>query len=241
VVEPNEAEAARLRDKGVATVTGYTELTRDFTPDVVLFAVKPQVMKDVVPDYRRYVWPETVFLSIAAGTPIEAFERMLGAEARIVRAMPNTPSAIGQGMLVACPNALVGDGQRRLCQELLSAVGKVSWIEDEKLMDAVTGVSGSGPAYVFYFIECLTEAGVSQGLSRELASELALQTVAGAGALAARAERDVAELRRDVTSPQGTTAAGLDVLMADGGLAPLLRRTVAAAAERSKELSRSDD
>jgi pyrroline-5-carboxylate reductase len=161
----------------------------------------------------------------------------LGAGAAVVRAMPNTPAAIGRGMTALVANAAVSRGQRALCGQLLAAVGAVAWLDDERHMDAVTAISGSGPAYVFLLIECLERAAVELGLDAKLATQLALATVAGAGEYAARAPEPPAELRRRVTSPNGTTQAALDVLMAEPGLRELLARATAAAAKRSRELS----
>jgi pyrroline-5-carboxylate reductase len=152
--------------------------------------------------------------------------------------MPNMPAAIGRGITVAVANAHVTAAQRGFCHELLAAVGAVQWVEDETLIDPVTAVSGSGPAYVFYLAECLAEAGVSSGLAPELAHELARATVAGAGELLSRSELTAADLRKSVTSPGGTTAAALEVLAGEGGLMELMRAAVAAATRRARELAR---
>jgi pyrroline-5-carboxylate reductase len=178
-----------------------------------------------------------VFLSIAAGKTIAQLVAGLGEDAAVVRAMPNTPAAIGQGMTALVANAVVTANQRALCGELLAAVGAVVWLTEERHMDAVTAVSGSGPAYVFLLVECLEQAGIDLGLDAPLARQLAVATVAGAGAYAALAAVEPAELRRRVTSPNGTTQAALSVLMAEPGLRELLHRAVRAAAERSRELS----
>ncbi|MFQ5958794.1 MAG: pyrroline-5-carboxylate reductase, partial [Alphaproteobacteria bacterium] len=214
VVEPAAelAEAARARH-GVTAVAGAEAVDTDLAPRVVVFAVKPQAMDDVAPNYRRFVAPETVFLSIAAGKTIGYFSRHLGSQAAIVRAMPNTPAAVGHGIAVLCANAKVSGDQRAACQALLAAVGEAVWVDDEALMDAVTAVSGSGPAYVFLLIECLAEAGVDAGLPAELAMRLAGATVHGAGVLARRSPEPAATLRKNVTSPGGTTQAALEVLM----------------------------
>ena len=162
----------------------------------------------------------------------------MGADTAIVRAMPNTPAAIGQGIAALVANAAVDGAQRTLCGELLAAVGTVVWLDDERDMDAVTAISGSGPAYAFLFIECLAQAAVELGLGAALAKQLALATVAGAGAYAAHSGETPAELRRRVTSPKGTTQAALDVLMAEPGSRELLVRATRAAAERSRELAK---
>lgn len=239
VIEPSAGSTGSFGTApGVAIITDATQLAPDVTPSVVVFAVKPQAMDEVVPAYRRFVSPATVFLSIAAGRPIAYFERQLGAAAAVVRTMPNTPAAVGRGISVACANPQVSAAQRELCGTLLSAVGEVSWVDDERLIDAVTAVSGSGPAYVFLLVEALAEAGAAAGLPAELAMRLARATVAGSGELLHRAAEPAEQLRRNVTSPGGTTAAALEVLMAKrGGLTGLLKRAVAAATKRSRELA----
>ena len=212
-------------------------LPRD--PAVVVVAVKPQMMGDALPAIRQFGNGSSVLISIAAGTQIAAFEAAFGAKTPVVRAMPNTPAAIGQGITAYCRNTHVTDERFEQARALLSAVGATIALENEGQIDAVTGVSGSGPAYVFHMIECLTEAGIAQGLPRSMASELAVATVAGAGALAVASHDDAGQLRINVTSPNGTTQAALDVMMdAENGLAPLIRRAVAAATERSRELGK---
>ncbi|MGP1357964.1 pyrroline-5-carboxylate reductase [Roseicyclus sp.] len=206
-------------------------------PAVVLLAVKPQMMAEALPSVARFGGGGTLFVSVAAGTPIATFEAALGPGTRIVRAMPNTPAAIGQGITAIVGNAAAGPEDLAMAEALLSAVGQVVRLEDEDQIDAVTGVSGSGPAYVFHMIDALAGAGVAEGLPPDLAMALAKATVAGAGALAMSADETPEQLRRNVTSPNGTTQAGLEVLMdARTGLAPLMRRTVAAATGRSREL-----
>jgi pyrroline-5-carboxylate reductase len=181
--------------------------------------------------------PDTVFLSIAAGRTIAYFERHLGAQAAIVRSMPNTPAAVGRGITVACSNRHVSAAQRELCDELLAAVGEVAWIADEGLLDAVTAVSGGGPAYVFLLIECLAEAGAAAGLPPDLAMRLARITVSGAGELARLSSEPASVLRQNVTSPAGTTLEALKILMAADGLQPLMTKAIAAATRRSRELA----
>ena len=236
VVEPHGTGAIAERYR-VAAVAAADGLPPGLAPEVVVFAVKPQGMEAVVPPYRRFVSPGTVFLSIAAGRPIRFFEGHFGAAAAVVRCMPNTPAAIGRGITVACANAGVAAAQRARCQALLEAVGEVAWVEDEALLDPVTAVSGSGPAYVFLLIECLAEAGVAAGLDRALAERLARATVTGSGELARMSDETAATLRANVTSPGGTTAAALDVLMAENGLKRLMTDAVAAATRRSRELA----
>ena len=236
VVEPAGAPAALADAAGVTFYRAADDLPAGLLPDAVVFAVKPQLIDAVVPAYRRWVRPQTLFLSIAAGTTIAGLARHLGAAA-IVRSMPNTPAAIGRAITVACPNPRVGAAQRELCDALLAAIGDSTWVEDEALMDAVTAVSGSGPAYVFLLIEALAEAGVGVGLPADLALRLARATVAGAGELARLSPETPTRLRDNVTSPGGTTRAALDILMAENGLAPLLERAVAAATARSRALA----
>jgi pyrroline-5-carboxylate reductase len=232
VVEPMGAAPP-----GVSTVPAPDRLPAGLKPDVVVFAVKPQALDEVAPAYRRFAEGGAVALSIAAGKTIAVFERHLGADAAIVRTMPNTPAAVRRGITVACANAHVSAAQRTLCQGLLEAVGEVAWVDDEALLDPVTAVSGSGPAYVFLLIECLAEAGVAAGLPADLAQRLARATVIGSGELARLSAESAAQLRKNVTSPGGTTAAALEVLMADDGVAALMRRAVAAATRRSRELA----
>ena len=222
---------------GVALAARHDALPGDLVPAVVLLAVKPQAMDEVLPPYARFVGPDTVFLSIAAGRTVASLARILGAGAAIVRAMPNTPAAVGRGMSVLYPNEHVSHAQRAACGELLSAVGEVAWIEDEALMDAVTGVSGSGPAYVFHMVEAMAAAGVAAGLPEDLAMRLARTTVAGSGALLAGSDEPAGTLRQNVTSPGGTTAAALEVLMAEDGLTRLMTAAIRRATERSRELA----
>lgn len=205
-------------------------------PAVLVIAVKPQMMTDVLP--RLAVGAGTLVLSVAAGVTMAAYERAFPA-APVVRAMPNTPAAIGQGISAIIGNARAGGPQMALAEALMAAVGRVVRLEREDQMDAVTALSGSGPAYVFHLIEAMAAAGAAEGLAPDLALELARATVAGAGALAVHADEDPAVLRANVTSPGGTTAAGLHELMdPERGLPPLMRRTIAAAAARGRELGK---
>ena len=206
-------------------------------PAVIVIAVKPQVAAEVVPAAAPLVGRATVIVSIMAGQQLASLERALPAGSAIVRTMPNTPAAIGRGITVAVANARVSPPQRDLAHRLLAAIGAVEWVDDEGLLDAVTAVSGSGPAYVFLLAEALAQAGAAAGLPADLAERLARATVAGSGELLHRSPLDAATLRRNVTSPGGTTEAALGVLMGEGGLAPLMRRAVAAATRRSRELA----
>ncbi|WP_295045363.1 pyrroline-5-carboxylate reductase [uncultured Paracoccus sp.] len=206
-------------------------------PAVLVLAVKPQMMAHALGGVPRLA--DTLVLSVAAGTTIATFEQTF-ADAPIVRVMPNTPAAIGQGISALIGNARATPAHLDLAETLMAAVGRVVRLDSEDQMDAVTGLSGSGPAYVFHLIEAMARAGEAQGLPPALSLELARMTVAGAGALAIDADEDPAILRENVTSPGGTTAAGLRVLMdPDTGLPPLMARTIAAATERGRELGKA--
>ena len=207
-------------------------------PAVAIVAVKPQTMGDALPALAALGGGGTLVISVAAGTPIPAFEAALGPGTPVIRAMPNTPAAIGRGITAIVGNARADAAALDLAEGLLATVGQTVRLDSEAQMDAVTAVSGSGPAYVFHLIETLAAAGAAEGLPADLAMRLAKATVAGAGALAEAAEETPAQLRINVTSPNGTTQAALDVLMDDrAGLPQLMRRAVAAAAARSRELA----
>jgi len=203
----------------------------------VVIAVKPQIAPTVVPPLATYVGKSTLVLSIMAGRTIGFLQNALPAGSAIVRAMPNTPAAIGRGISVAVGNAKVSARQRKLASALLATIGTVEWIRDEALIDAVTALSGSGPAYVFLLSEAMTKAGIAAGLPAELAGRLARETVAGSGELLHRSTLDAATLRQNVTSPGGTTAAALEVLVGPGGFDDLLTKAVATATRRSRELA----
>lgn len=237
VVEPSQDFLGPYGARGVRLAASADDLARDLSPDLVLFAVKPQMMDQVLPPYGRFARPGCAFLSIAAGKTIGYFEAGLGPEAAVVRAMPNTPAAVGRGMTVLTANARVSDAQRDLCGALLAAVGETAWVDDEGLLDAVTAVSGGGPAYVFLLIECLAEAGAAAGLPADLAMRLARVTVAGAGELVHRSDEPASRLRENVTSPAGTTLEALKVLMAEDGIQPIFTKAIAAATRRSRELA----
>lgn len=232
VVDPNPSEW--LMSQGVAL---NAELPQ--SPAIVLVAVKPQMMAAALPSLAEMGNGSTLFVSVAAGTPISFFEEVLGDQTPIVRSMPNTPAAISKGITAIVGNEVAGKAGLDEAEVLLSAVGEVVRLRDEAQIDAVTGVSGSGPAYVFHLIETLAAAGEAQGLSAELSMQLAKATVAGAGALANQADESPTELRVNVTSPNGTTQAALEVLMEESsGFPALLTKAVAAATDRSKELAR---
>ena len=233
VVDPTLAAADVCGQMGIRHCSGTSELARK--PDVVIFAVKPQLLAEVLPQYRD-MGSDVLHVSVAAGRRLASYEPWLG-DVALVRAMPNTPAAIQQGITVLCANPAVTAPMRAHCESLLEAIGDVLWLENEELMDAVTGVSGSGPAYVFLFIEALTQAGITAGLPVAMAERLAKVTIAGAGQLALPDGTSAAMLRENVTSPGGTTEQALAVLTENNGLEDLLLRAVQAAAQRSKELS----
>jgi pyrroline-5-carboxylate reductase len=231
---PPPETAAMMASHGVR-VRPRVEMS--VSPAVIVVAVKPQLLDGVLPALAPLLGPDTLVVSIAAGRTLANLQSLLPPGTAVVRAMPNTPAAIGLGITGACANAEVTPEQAHLCDELLEAVGEVIWIGDEHLLDAMTAVSGSGPAYVFLLAEDLAAAGVAAGLEPELAARLARGTIAGAGELLRRSELPADELRKNVTSPKGVTAAALEVLMAEDGLGDLLEKAVAAAAKRSRELS----
>lgn len=234
VVEPNPSQ--RLRD--LCAVHGFALTGGAGARDAVILAVKPQMLEAGAEAAAPFVGERSVVVSILAGKRVEDIAARLPAAGAVVRAMPNTPAAIGRGMTGAFASPGTKDSQRLLADALLRAAGQVEWVDSEALIDAVTAVSGSGPAYVFLLVECLAAAGVEAGLSKELAERLARATVEGAGELLHRQPETSAEtLRQRVTSPGGTTAAALGVLMADDGLAPLMARAVGAARKRAAELS----
>ncbi len=235
VIEPQPAPPiAALADRGVRINPDLSGLGGAVAAIVV--AVKPQVAADAVPAIAPLIGPSTVVVSIMAGRTLAFLSQTLSGASALVRAMPNTPAAIGRGITVAV--ARNADAvQRALADRLLAATGTVEWIDDETLMDAVTAVSGSGPAYVFLLAEALAQAGAAAGLPPALAEKLARGTVTGAGELLHRSDLGAAVLRENVTSPGGTTAAALAVLMGDNGLTPLMTRAVAAATRRSRELA----
>ena len=234
VIEPHPSDwLAGLAGQGLRLNTDLPS-----SPALCLLAVKPQMMAGATPQVVALGGGGTVFLSIAAGTQIAVFEDWFGTATPVVRAMPNTPAAIGHGITALIGNEAAGEEAMQMAEALMGAVGETVRLTDESQMDAVTAVSGSGPAYVFHLVETLAAAGEAEGLPAELALALARATVAGAGELAEKAGKTPAELRANVTSPGGTTAAALEVLMdEETGFPPLLRRAVAAAAARGRELA----
>lgn len=228
--------AAFLAANGIRCEAAITALEQ--CPSLILAAVKPQLMDQVFPPLGKLAGPKTVVVSIAAGKTIASFEQYLAPGTAVIRAMPNTPAQVGRGVTACVANAATTAEQKALAENLLSAVGSVVWLQSEDDMDAVTAVSGSGPAYVFLVAECLAEAGRRAGLSADLSDALARATVAGAGELLHRSDQSAATLRQNVTSPGGTTAAALAVLMAQPGLQDLMTEAVAAAVRRSRELAK---
>jgi pyrroline-5-carboxylate reductase len=235
-IEPDDATARSAKDAGIPTVKDLAAVDAAFQPDWVVLAVKPQATQTALPPYAKYTGTAT-YVSIIAGVRIASLRAALGPHAAVIRSMPNTAAAVGRGMTVAFAGPGVATAAKTECSVLLEAVGEVAWIEDEAQLDAVTAVSGSGPAYVFLLIEALAEAGVRAGLEPALAERLARQTIVGAGELARQSPEPAAVLRQNVTSPGGTTEAALKVLMGKKGLQALLNEAVAAAAARSRELA----
>ncbi len=246
VAQGVDPQLVSVLDPGLASGAGALIQERQITlnPDldnqaraeVVVLAIKPQIMGEVLPTLLPLVDKDTMVLSIMAGCSLAAMAKYFDAGTAIIRAMPNTPAAIGRGMSAAVPNGHVSPGQKQLADMLLGAVGLVEWIDDEALMDAVTALSGSGPAYVFHLAECMAKAGEALGLEQKQAMRLARQTVIGSGELMNLSQGDAAALRENVTSPGGTTEAALEVLMQDQALEKLMHRAMKAAARRSAEL-----
>ena len=236
-IEPSPEIGRELAAKGIRHAVDARDLPPGLRPEVVLLAVKPQMMDAAAAAVRRFLADDTAVLSIAAGKTLGYFARALGEEAAVIRAMPNTPAAIGRGITVACANARATPAQRSLCGELLGAVGEVHWVESEDHLAAVTAVSGGGPAYVYLLMEVLAEAGIGQGLPEALARRLARVTVEGAGELSRLSPDEPATLRKSVMSPGGTTVEALKVLTGPGGLQPLFDRAIAAATARARELA----
>lgn len=235
---PPPEVSAMLEKHGIARVDAIAPGQLDAPPAVILMAVKPQIMDDVFPTVAPLAGPDTVTLSIAAGRTIAGFEKHLAEGRAVVRTIPNTPAAVGRGITVCVGNAHATAGHREVCSQLLAAIGEVGWVEDEALIDVATAVSGSGPAYVFLLAECLAKAGVAAGLDAALAARLAEATVAGSGELMRQSDLPPSTLRENVTSPNGTTYAALQVLMAEkDGMEQLMIRAVDAATKRSRELA----
>jgi pyrroline-5-carboxylate reductase len=223
---------------GVSLVKNPQEIPSNFNPEIVLFAVKPQILDTVLPLYKNYADSgETLFISIAAGKTLKSFAKHLGEKTPIIRAMPNLPALIACGTTTICANNNVNKEQKSVATALFESVGSAIWLEDESLMDVATGVAGSGPAYVFHFIECLTNAGMDEGMPQEIAANLAINTVLGSAKMAANSTNIPTQLKQQVISPNGTTQAGMYILSKDNALENLIKQTVKAATKRSKELA----
>jgi pyrroline-5-carboxylate reductase len=236
VVEPNAELRKRAADSGVHAFSDASAMPRDLRPALIILAVKPQVMADVLPAYRSHAAAGATMVSIAAGTRIATIEDLLGAGTAVIRVMPNTPAAVGAGMMVMYANSAVGVSAMNFAKKLMAASGEVAEVADEALMDAVTAVSGSGPAYLFHMIEALTEAAKSAGLPDDIAGLLAGQTIYGAAEYWKKSGVAPGTLRQQVTSPNGTTAAALAVLMQEERMTKLMTEAVDAARRRSIEL-----
>ncbi len=231
-VDPHLPEAPA----GATLLRDPAAIPLGFAPAAVILATKPQEAAATLPLYARFAGA-AVFVSIMAGRPLAGMQALLGPQAAIIRAMPNTPAAVRQGFTVACAGPGVSPAQRALADTLLAATGETAWVEDESLIDPVTAVSGGGPAYVFLLAELLERAAIEQGIPPDLARRMARSTVAGSGALLAASAEDTAQLRRNVTSPNGTTERALAVLMAESAWPALVSQAIAAATARSRELA----
>ncbi len=236
VQEPNPDAA--LADLGVH-LNVDTGALQEAAPSVIILAIKPQLAVDVLPSIALLAAPETLVISLMAGVSINTMSDLLGGEASFVRTMPNTPAAIGAGMTALYASSGTQEDQKAAAEALLAAVGQTVWLDTEKALDAVTAISGSGPAYLFHMVEALAAAGVNLGLQQDMAAQLAMQTIIGSAFMLGEDEADPRQLRVNVTSPGGTTEAALDVLMGDtGGLVDLMRRATQAAAARAGELAK---
>ena len=237
VVEPAGKKAVGDDVARARFVDGIADLPTNLKPRIIVLAVKPQVMGDVLPQLTKFGDGETLILSIAAGFRSSGIAAALGENTSVIRAMPNTPAAVGKGMSAIVRSDSAGAADHALAEALFGAVGDVAWVDSEDDLDAVTALSGSGPAYVFHLVEAMASAGERVGLSEETARRLARQTIIGAAALLETSDEDARTLRRNVTSPKGTTEAALEVLMAEDGLGDLMRKAIRAAAKRGRELS----
>ncbi len=237
IIDPQPAKSIKALTKRGVKLNAKPGPKAKADAGAIIVAVKPQMAPEAVPPLGLYVGKSTLVLSIMAGRTIKFIENALPPGAAVVRAMPNTPAAIGRGITVAVANGKVSARQRKLATDLLAATGKVEWVKDEALIDAVTALSGSGPAYVFLLAEAMTKAGIAAGLPAALAGRLARETVSGSGELLHRSDLDAAILRQNVTSPGGTTAAALEVLMGPAGFDDILTKAIAAATNRSRQLA----
>lgn len=229
VVDPNHSTGGMF-------FKALADFPNDVNPEVIIFAAKPQQLADILPEYQRCFGSEPLYISIAAGKTLEFFAQYLGEGAKIVRAMPNTPALVGKAITALCANQNISSTQKETATALMEAFGKAVWVE-EKNMDAVTAISGSGPAYVFLFLEALTKAGIKAGLDAEIAKTLALEMTHGSIHLATKSDQSFAKLRENVTSKGGTTEAALSVLMAQNGMENLLEKAVQTAIKRAESLA----
>lgn len=220
-----------------SSVASLDVLPASAQPDVIIFAVKPQKLAEILPAYKMRFGVKPLYISIAAGKTLEFFAQQLGDHAHVVRAMPNTPAMIGKGVTGLCARNTLSESAKQIATKLMQAVGTVQWLADEEQMHALTAISGSGPAYVFAFLDTLTNAGIHAGLPENMARSLALETVIGSAALAGVSHETFEQLRKNVTSPGGTTEAAIDVLLGENGLARLVDNSVKAAQKRSRELA----
>ncbi len=236
VLDPNAGEdlTALAASHGFRLNPPLADLAR---PEALVLGIKPQMLDAAAPSIAALAGPDTLVVSILAGKTIADLEARAPSARAFVRAMPNLPASVRRGITGVAASAAVNPAQRAMTTALLEGIGLVEWVDDEALIDAVTAVSGSGPAYVFHLVECLAEAGIAAGLPADAARRLARATVEGAGELLHRSPLEPATLRQNVTSPGGTTAAALEVLMAENGMKPLMKRAVAAARQRAQELS----
>jgi pyrroline-5-carboxylate reductase len=237
VIDPAPRDLEDVQARGVTVVTEFAKLPTGLRPGIVLLAIKPQFMDEALPTYRDFADQGAVFLSIAAGKTVAYLKDRLGPKAIVIRSMPNTPAAVGRGMSVLLRDPKVAPAMLELCGQLLSAVGEIGWIDEEDQINAVTAVSGGGPAYVFLLIECLAEAAKQMGLPPELCMKLARATVTGSGELAHQSTESATKLREAVMSPKGTTLEAINVLMAPDGLQPLMNKAIAAATRRGREIA----
>ncbi len=237
IVEPAGKDAVADEHAGAQFFSSAADLPAAMAPRIIVLAVKPQMMGSVLPQLTSMGGGETLILSIAAGFRVQGIAGALGEDTPIIRAMPNTPAAVGKGISAGVRSAGATASDHALVGELLAAVGEVVWVESEDDLDAVTGLSGSGPAYIFHMVEAMAAAGEAAGLEKDMAYRLARHTVIGAAALLDGSDEDARTLRRNVTSPKGTTEAALEILMAENGLSDLMRQAVRAATRRGRELS----
>lgn len=222
---------------GIDVYKEKSDLPQNFKPDVIIFAIKPQVAAEILPNYAMFVTSNVLFVSIMAGVSVASLKHYLGEEAMIIRSMPNLPATVGKGMAGAFSPVALSQPQLQLIEALFLAVGKIIWVNSEEHLNIVTAISGSGPAYFFRFVELLAQAAIKLGVSAEYAYELSHQTLIGAGALLEKSSKTAAELRGNVTSPGGTTAAALAVFDGENALGEVTEKAVLAAFTRAMELS----